>query len=72
LDIKPGSKVIEAGAFYSFSSGSRLYVGLTTARLERNSGTGSGSFSHSVARSVGQLGKVHSFEYHEERFTKAK
>ncbi|GAA5881503.1 hypothetical protein JCM3774_000138 [Rhodotorula dairenensis] len=35
-------------------------------------GTGSGSFSHSLARTVGSQGKVHSFEYHEERFEKAK
>ncbi|TNY21532.1 tRNA methyltransferase complex subunit Cpd1 [Rhodotorula diobovata] len=47
LDIKPGSRVIEAG-------------------------TGSGSFSHSLARTVGKEGKVHSFEYHEERFAKAR
>ncbi|BGP43760.1 tRNA (adenine-N(1)-)-methyltransferase catalytic subunit trm61 [Rhodotorula kratochvilovae] len=47
LDIKPGSRVIEAG-------------------------TGSGSFSHSLARTVGKEGKVHSFEYHEERFGKAR
>ncbi|GAA5877058.1 hypothetical protein JCM8547_007295 [Rhodosporidiobolus lusitaniae] len=35
-------------------------------------GTGSGSFSHSLARTVGKQGKVHSFEYHEERFGKAR
>jgi tRNA (adenine57-N1/adenine58-N1)-methyltransferase len=46
LDIKSGTKVIEAG-------------------------TGSGSFSHSLARTVGEEGKVYSFEYHEERFKKA-
>ncbi|KDE07159.1 hypothetical protein MVLG_02563 [Microbotryum lychnidis-dioicae p1A1 Lamole] len=34
-------------------------------------GTGSGSFSHSLARTVGEQGWVHSFEYHEERFEKA-
>ncbi|BGP03788.1 tRNA methyltransferase complex subunit Cpd1 [Rhodotorula toruloides ATCC 204091] len=46
LDIKPGSRVIEAG-------------------------TGSGSFTHALARTVGSKGHVHSFEYHEERFLKA-
>ncbi|BGP35675.1 tRNA (adenine-N(1)-)-methyltransferase catalytic subunit trm61 [Rhodotorula toruloides] len=46
LDIKPGSRAIEAG-------------------------TGSGSFTHALARTVGQRGHVHSFEYHEERFLKA-
>ncbi|CEQ42737.1 SPOSA6832_04589, partial [Sporobolomyces salmonicolor] len=35
-------------------------------------GTGSGSFSHSLVRTVGKTGKVHSFEYHEERFGKAR
>ncbi|GAA5982536.1 hypothetical protein JCM10908_006689 [Rhodotorula pacifica] len=35
-------------------------------------GTGSGSFSHSLARTVGKEGKVHSFEYHQERYGKAK
>ncbi|GAA5988485.1 hypothetical protein JCM11641_007167 [Rhodosporidiobolus odoratus] len=35
-------------------------------------GTGSGSFTHSLARTVGPEGKVHSFEYHEERFGKAR
>jgi len=35
-------------------------------------GTGSGSFSHSLVRTVGGTGKVHSFEYHEERFEKAR
>ncbi|KAG0143600.1 hypothetical protein CROQUDRAFT_66037 [Cronartium quercuum f. sp. fusiforme G11] len=34
-------------------------------------GTGSGSFSHSVARTIGDHGKLFSFEFHEERFTKA-
>ncbi|BGP11685.1 tRNA (adenine-N(1)-)-methyltransferase catalytic subunit trm61 [Rhodotorula toruloides] len=46
LDIKPGSRVVEAG-------------------------TGSGSFTHALARTVGSKGHVHSFEYHEERFLKA-
>ncbi|SCV74578.1 BQ2448_7607 [Microbotryum intermedium] len=32
---------------------------------------GNGSFSHSLARTVGEQGRVHSFEYHEERFEKA-
>lgn len=47
LDIKPGSKVIEAG-------------------------TGSGSFSHSTARTIGQTGRLWSYEFHETRANKAK
>ncbi|KAG0170806.1 tRNA (adenine(58)-N(1))-methyltransferase catalytic subunit trmt61a [Apophysomyces sp. BC1034] len=31
------------------------------------SGTGSGSFSHSIARTIAPTGKLFSFEYHEER-----
>ncbi|KAK9898133.1 tRNA methyltransferase complex GCD14 subunit, partial [Cystobasidium minutum MCA 4210] len=47
LDIKPGTRVVEAG-------------------------TGSGSFSHSLARTVGTSGKVFSFEFHEPRYEQAK
>ncbi|KAI0685634.1 S-adenosyl-L-methionine-dependent methyltransferase [Cytidiella melzeri] len=46
LDIKPGSKVIEAG-------------------------TGSGSFSHSTARTIGRTGHLWSYEFHETRASKA-
>ncbi|KAI0042402.1 tRNA methyltransferase complex subunit Cpd1 [Auriscalpium vulgare] len=35
-------------------------------------GTGSGSFTHSVARTVGSAGKVHSYEFHEARASKAR
>lgn len=35
-------------------------------------GTGSGSFSHSVARTIGPSGRLHSYEFHEERATKAR
>ncbi|KZP18947.1 tRNA methyltransferase complex GCD14 subunit [Athelia psychrophila] len=47
LDIRPGSRVIEAG-------------------------TGSGSFSHSVARSIGKGGHLWSYEFHEARAGKAR
>ncbi|TCD60285.1 tRNA (adenine-N(1)-)-methyltransferase catalytic subunit trm61 [Steccherinum ochraceum] len=47
LNIKPGSRVIEAG-------------------------TGSASFSHSVARTVGPSGHLWSYEFHEARAKKAK
>lgn len=35
-------------------------------------GTGSGSFSHSVARSIGDTGNLFTFEFHEQRAMKAK
>ncbi|KAG6836081.1 hypothetical protein H0H93_011587 [Arthromyces matolae] len=47
LNIKPGSRVIEAG-------------------------TGSGSFSHSVARTIGSTGHLWSYEFHEARAEKAR
>jgi tRNA (adenine57-N1/adenine58-N1)-methyltransferase len=34
-------------------------------------GTGSGSMTHSLSRTVGPHGTVHSFEYHKTRFEKA-
>lgn len=71
LDIKAGSKVIEAGELSP-----QLIPALCSAdpspSRSASQGTGSGSFSHSIARSVGTSGKVHSFEFHEERYTKAK
>ncbi|KAJ7274131.1 tRNA methyltransferase complex GCD14 subunit, partial [Mycena rebaudengoi] len=47
LDIRRGSRVIEAG-------------------------TGSGSFSHSVARTIGTSGHLWSYEFHEARANKAR
>ncbi|KAI8871752.1 tRNA methyltransferase complex GCD14 subunit [Ramicandelaber brevisporus] len=35
-------------------------------------GTGSGSFSHSIARTIAPHGHLHTFEYHEERVSKAR
>ncbi|ODV84570.1 hypothetical protein CANARDRAFT_208289 [[Candida] arabinofermentans NRRL YB-2248] len=35
-------------------------------------GTGSGSFSHSFARTIGEEGKLFSYEFHEPRFKQAK
>lgn len=37
-----------------------------------NIGTGSGSFSHSIARAIGPTGKLYTFEYHEQRAEQAK
>ncbi|KZV91735.1 tRNA methyltransferase complex GCD14 subunit [Exidia glandulosa HHB12029] len=47
LNIRPGSKVIEAG-------------------------TGSGSFSHSLARTIGPTGHLYTFEFHQQRAEKAR
>ncbi|KAH9841394.1 tRNA methyltransferase complex GCD14 subunit [Rhodofomes roseus] len=47
LNIKPGSRIIEAG-------------------------TGSGSFTHSVARAIGPAGHLWSYEFHEARVNKAR
>ncbi|KAF9485755.1 tRNA methyltransferase complex GCD14 subunit [Pholiota conissans] len=35
-------------------------------------GTGSASFSHSIARTIGRAGRLFSFEFHEARFLKAR
>jgi len=36
------------------------------------SGTGSGSFSHSIARIIGEFGRLHTFEFHPVRAEKAR
>ncbi|GAA6013916.1 hypothetical protein JCM11491_000472 [Sporobolomyces phaffii] len=48
------------------------YLNILPGSSVIEAGTGSGSFSHSLVRTVGGTGTVHSFEYHEERFEKAK
>ena len=40
--------------------------------IDNFSGTGSGSFSHSVARSIGKGGHLWSYEFHETRAAKAR
>ncbi|KAJ3855561.1 tRNA methyltransferase complex GCD14 subunit [Lentinula lateritia] len=57
LNIKNGSQVVEAGKHI-----------LTGPLL----GTGSGSFSHSVMRSIGASGHLWSYEFHETRANKAR
>lgn len=47
LDLRPGTKMIEAG-------------------------TGSGSFSHAIARTLGPTGQLYTFEYHELRSATAR
>ncbi|KAK4056347.1 hypothetical protein OIO90_002490 [Microbotryomycetes sp. JL221] len=48
------------------------YLDIKAGSTVIEAGTGSGSFTHAIARSVGSKGTVHSFEYHEQRFHKAK
>lgn len=65
LNIRPGSSVIEAGE--------RLRILFIVFQPPLTlAGTGSGSFSHSVARTIGHTGKLYSFEFHEERAAKAR
>ena len=100
LDIKPGSRVIEAGQYpfddllpsatrpnqmrhrisspffpfpeirtQSLCIPTCLVIGID---LIIHVGTGSGSFSHSVARTIGDSGHLYSFEFHESRANKAR
>lgn len=46
-----------------------LEIGIGKVVIE--SGTGSGSFSHSIARAIGKSGRLHTFDFHPERAAKA-
>lgn len=47
-------------------------LGVTTGTRVIEAGTGSGSFSHSFARTIGSEGVLFSYEFHEPRFLEAK
>ncbi|GJJ13332.1 hypothetical protein Clacol_007584 [Clathrus columnatus] len=47
-------------------------LGLRPGMHVLEAGTGSGSFTHSVARTVGPTGRIYSFEFHETRAIKAR
>jgi tRNA (adenine57-N1/adenine58-N1)-methyltransferase catalytic subunit len=66
LHIRPGSVVIEAG----MASADHSFPKFPTSTLFLP-GTGSGSFTHSIARTVGATGHVYSYEFHEARANKA-
>ncbi|KAH6911477.1 tRNA methyltransferase complex GCD14 subunit-domain-containing protein [Coprinopsis sp. MPI-PUGE-AT-0042] len=48
------------------------WLGIKKGSRVIEAGTGSASFSHSVARTIGATGQLYSFEFHEQRAAKAK
>ncbi|KAF9560911.1 tRNA methyltransferase complex GCD14 subunit, partial [Agrocybe pediades] len=48
------------------------HLGIKKGSKVIEAGTGSASFSHSVARTIGSSGHLYSYEFHEARFIKAK
>ncbi|KAJ1855343.1 tRNA (adenine-N(1)-)-methyltransferase catalytic subunit trm61 [Coemansia sp. RSA 1822] len=49
-----------------------LYLNLMPGKIVIESGTGSGSFSHSIARTIAPSGHLYTFEYHELRANTAR
>ncbi|CAE6349516.1 unnamed protein product [Rhizoctonia solani] len=49
-----------------------MWLGIKPGSVMIEAGTGSGSFSHSIARTIGPTGKLFSFEFHEQRANKAR
>ncbi|KAG8691888.1 tRNA (adenine-N(1)-)-methyltransferase catalytic subunit trm61 [Ceratobasidium sp. 423] len=49
-----------------------MWLGIKPGSVIVEAGTGSGSFSHSIARTIGPTGKLFSFEFHEQRANKAR
>ncbi|KAG8894651.1 tRNA (adenine-N(1)-)-methyltransferase catalytic subunit trm61 [Tulasnella sp. 403] len=47
------------------------WLGIRPGSVVVEAGTGSGSFSHSVARTIGKRGHLHTFEFHEARCLEA-
>ncbi|CCM04913.1 uncharacterized protein FIBRA_07110 [Fibroporia radiculosa] len=77
LNIKPGSRVIEAASHRKsldlLDDSSPCVLRMRkVASWSDESCTGSGSFSHSVARAIGSSGHLWSYEFHEARANKAR
>lgn len=80
IGLRPGMHVLEAGMynntppfFYPPSFGSKkIFLIPFPLSSSMVSGTGSGSFTHSVARTVGSTGRIYTFEFHQTRATKAR
>ncbi|KEP54879.1 tRNA (adenine-N(1))-methyltransferase catalytic subunit TRM61 [Rhizoctonia solani 123E] len=49
-----------------------MWLGIKPGSVMVEAGTGSGSFSHSIARTIGPTGRLFSFEFHEQRANKAR
>ncbi|KAG8781237.1 tRNA (adenine-N(1)-)-methyltransferase catalytic subunit trm61 [Ceratobasidium sp. 428] len=49
-----------------------MWLAIKPGSVVIEAGTGSGSFSHSVARTIGPTGRLYSFEFHEQRANKAR
>ncbi|KAJ1915847.1 tRNA (adenine-N(1)-)-methyltransferase catalytic subunit trm61 [Mycoemilia scoparia] len=49
-----------------------MWLDLVPGKKVIETGTGSGSFSHSIARNISPDGHLYTYEYHEQRFEKAK
>jgi tRNA (adenine57-N1/adenine58-N1)-methyltransferase len=47
------------------------YLNLKPGMLMIESGTGSGSFTHSIARTIAPTGHLYTFEYHQDRVNAA-
>lgn len=63
LELRPGSIVCESGD---------IYLALVTSSLLLYIGTGSGSLSHALIRTIAPNGHLYTFEFHEQRSQIAK
>lgn len=70
LDLQPGSVVCESGAYITLIILPlvAMFCYVSTLLL----GTGSGSLSHAIMRSIMPNGYLHTVEFHEQRAEKAR